>query len=61
MMKQFTVRALWGLVNRAETLDQIETAKRVLDGQGEQLDMDTYGDMMNALAYKTREYYHSHK
>ena len=55
-MKQFSENELWAFVNRAETIEQIHIADDFLS-KLDYLDIDTYCDMMDALAYKEREYH----
>jgi len=56
-MKRFTVRELWAFVNRADTHEKIQIAADFITKQ-EYLDIDVYNDMMDALAYLSRELYH---
>lgn len=55
-MKQFTESELWAFVNRADTHEKIETAKVFL-GKLPYLSIDLYDDLMNTLAYLSRELY----
>lgn len=55
-MKKFTEQELWAFVNRAETIDQIHIADDFL-AKLDYLDIDVYCEMMDALAYKEREYH----
>lgn len=62
-MKKYTNNELWGFVNRIEVDSPSETRKRaeqvikVLD-KCEYLNIDTYNDMMDTIAYMVRESYH---
>lgn len=56
-MKRFSEKELWAFVNRADTHEKIQIASDFLT-KLEHLDVDVYDDMMNALAYKSRELYH---
>lgn len=62
-MKRYTNSELWAFVNRIEVDSPTETRKRaeqaikVLD-KCDYLDIDTYNDMMDAIAYMVRESYH---
>jgi len=56
-MKRFTVQELWAFVNRANTHEKIQIAADFITRQ-EYLDIDVYDDMMDALAFKSRELYH---
>ena len=62
-MKKYTNNELWNFVNRIEVDSPSETRKRaeqaikVLD-KCEYLDIDTYNNMMDAIAYMVRESYH---
>lgn len=64
MMKKYSVNELWAFVNRVETDTPEETRRRaglamqVLD-KCDYLDIDTYNDMMDAIAYLVRESYHN--
>jgi hypothetical protein len=51
-----TTQELWDVVNKADTLDEIQDAEKIVNASD--ADIDTYDDLMNALAYKTREWYH---
>lgn len=55
-MKKYTEQELWAFVNRAETHEQIQQAAAYITGL-EYLNADTWGDMMDALAFKSRELY----
>lgn len=55
-MRKFTERELWAFVNRADTHERIQQAADFLTGIA-YLDVDTYDDMMDALAFKSRELY----
>lgn len=63
-MKKYSVNDLWAFVNRIETDVSEETRRRanlamqVLD-KCDYLDIDTYNDMMDAIAYLVRESYHN--
>ena len=59
-MKRFTEQELWAFVNRAETIDQIHTADAFL-AKLDYLDIDVYCEMMDALAYKEREYHRAQR
>lgn len=58
-----TTNQLWSFINRIEvedpkfTRDRAQSAIKVLD-KATGLDIDTYDDMMNAIAYIVRESYH---
>ena len=62
-MKKYTSNELWAFINRIEVDSSTETRKRaeqairVLD-KYDYLDIDTYNDMMDAIAYIVRESYH---
>ena len=56
-MKRFSEKELWAFVNRADTHEKIQIADDFLS-KLDYLDIDVYHDMMNALAYKSRELYH---
>lgn len=55
-MKKYTERELWAFVNCAETHEQIQQAADYITGL-EYLDVDTWGGLMDALAFKSRELY----
>lgn len=57
MKRTYTIEELWAFVNRAETHEQIRQADAFLS-KLDYLDADTFDDMMDALAYKSRELYH---
>ena len=56
MARQYDIRELWDCVNRAETISQIKDAEAFL-GKLDYIDNDTYDEMMDALANKSRELY----
>ena len=56
-MKRFSEKELWAFVNRADTHEKIQIASDFLT-KLDYLDIDVYDNMMNALAYKSRELYH---
>lgn len=56
-MKRFSEKELWAFVNRADTHEKIQIASDFLT-KLDYLDIDVYDEMMNALAYKSRELYH---
>lgn len=62
-MKKYTVNQLWGFVNRIEvedpklTRERAQSAIKFLDNIVG-LDVNTYNDMMDAIAYIVRESYH---
>ena len=56
-MKRFSEKELWAFVNRADTHEKIQIADDFLS-KLDYLDIDVYNDMMDALAYKSRELYH---
>ena len=61
-MKKYTVNQLWDFVNRIEvedtklTRDRAQSAIKVLD-KVDYLDIGTYDDMMDTIAYIVRESY----
>ena len=57
MKRQYTVKELLAFVNRADTHEKISVAENFLK-KLEYLDNDVWNDMMEALAYKSRELYH---
>ena len=59
-MKRFTEKELWDFVNRAESIEQIHTADNFLS-KLDYLDIDVYCEMMDALAYKEREYHRARR
>ena len=62
-MKKYTVNQLWDFVNRIEvedvklTRDRAQSAIKFLDNLAG-LDVNTYNDMMDSIAYIVRESYH---
>ena len=57
---RFTEKQLWDFVNRADTHERVEIAIDFLthlDG----LSIELYDDLMNALAYISRELYHEER
>lgn len=64
MMKKYSANELWDFIGRIETDTPEETRRRaelavkVLD-RCDYLDIDTYNDMMDAIAYLVRESYHN--
>lgn len=56
-MKRFSEKDLWAFVNRADTHEKIQIAADFIT-KLDYLDIDVYGDMMDALAFKSRELYH---
>ena len=56
MARVYSNTELWAFVNRAETIDQLHVAADFIT-KLEYLDIDTYCEMMDALAYKEREYH----
>lgn len=62
-MKKYSTSELWEFISRIEvespavTRDRAEKAIRVLDKCG-YLDIDTYHEMMDAIAFMVRESYH---
>ena len=56
MMKRYTEKELWAFVNRADTHERIQTAADFLAKQ-DYLDVDVFDDMMDALAFMSRELY----
>lgn len=55
-MKRFTNSQLWAFVNRADTHEKIQIADAFLS-KLDYLNIDVYHEMMDALAYKSRELY----
>lgn len=55
--KKFTETELWSFVNRANSIDKIQIASDFIS-KLDYLNIDVYHDMMNALAFKSRELYH---
>lgn len=53
------IQKLWDIVNSANTIDEIEDA--IVEIKATDVDNETYDELMNALAYKSREAYHSEK
>ena len=50
-----TLQELWNIVNNAQTLDEIENAKQqVIDAN---IDVDDTDELLNTLAYLSREAY----
>lgn len=56
MAKQYSIEELWDFVNRAEALWQIKDAEAFLR-KLDYIDNDTYDELMEALACKSRELY----
>lgn len=54
--KRFSEKQLWEFVNRADTHEKIQIADDFLS-KLDYLDIEVYNDMMDALAYKSRELY----
>lgn len=61
MSKHYTEAELWSFINRADTHDKVEIAAdfitRMSDAGRADIDHDTYNDMMDALAFISRELY----
>ena len=57
-MKRHSENEIWAFINRADTHEKIEIAFDFIAKQ-EYLDDDVMDDMCNALAFKSRELYHS--
>ena len=55
-MVKMTQQELWDVVNAAGTMAEIQDAERIV-GQSD-VDNETYDELMNTLAFKTRELYH---
>jgi hypothetical protein len=49
--------ALWNMVNRCCTREQVATAEKVL--KDSDIDNELYDDLMRALSYISRELYHN--
>ena len=56
LAKRFSEMQLWGLVNRADTHEKIEIAIDFITKQ-EYLSVDVFDEMMDALAFQSRELY----
>lgn len=56
MKRQYTVKELWAFVNRADTHERISIAENFLK-KLDYLDNDVWNDMVEALAYMSRELY----
>ena len=61
MAKRYTETQLWDFINRADTHEKVEIAAdfitRMFDAGRADIDGDTYDDMMDALAFISRELY----
>ena len=57
-MKRHSENNLWAFINRADTHEKIKIAFDFIAKQ-EYLDDDVMDDMCNALAFISRELYHS--
>lgn len=53
------IQKLWDIVNAANTIDEIEDA--IVNIKATDVDNETYDELMNALAFKSREAYHSER
>ena len=52
------IQKYWDIVNNAETIEEIAIAFKTLATlTNNDIDNETYDDLMNALAYKSREAY----
>lgn len=49
------IQELWDIVNAANTIDEIEDA--IVKIKATDVGNETYDELMNALAYKSREAY----
>lgn len=49
---------LWDMISRIDSHEKVQIAIAFLDKQDD-LDFDTYDDMMNAIAFISRELYHT--
>jgi len=49
----------WDMVNKCESLEDIYRVKEIIT-QADEIDIETYDDMMNALAFISREINHRH-
>lgn len=58
-MKRYTEQQLWAFVNRANTREKVATAEAWLRRYASKVDMEIplYDDLMNTLAYISRELY----
>ena len=56
--KQYSENELWAFVNRADTHEKVEIAADFITSL-DYLDMDVYEEMMDALAFISRELYRS--
>ena len=59
-MKKFTESELYAFISRADTHEKVETARAFIS-KLDYLDIDVYDDMMDALAYISRELYHQNR
>ena len=50
------LQSLWDIVNAAETLDELADAEAKVNASD--VSNEEYDELMNALAYKSREAYH---
>lgn len=50
------LQSLWDIVNAAETLDELADAEAKVNASD--VSNEEYDELMNALAYKSREVYH---
>ena len=50
------MKKYWDMVNKCESHEDIRRVERIIT-DAECIDIDTYDDMMNALAYISRELY----
>lgn len=59
-MKKYTESELYAFISRADTREKITVAEDFIT-KLDYLSIDTYDDMMNALAYLRRELYHQER
>lgn len=59
-MKKYTESELYAFISRADTHEKITVAEDFIT-KLDYLSIDTYDDMMNALAYLRRELYHQER
>lgn len=52
---RYTEQELWDIVNGADTREKIADAEKLITGLN--IDIDLYDELMNALAYLSRELY----
>ena len=55
-MKRYSENELWAFINRIDSHEKVEIAADFITKQ-EYLDIDTYNDMMDAIAFISRDLY----